>query len=159
MKRASCIFLLLVSFALFVVTYNTASMIVTYRTKLAETGAKPVFGGGSGKYFDPLVKMPDHVVVQQRVPEKKRLFHVVVTANESKYNKWQCRIMYYWFKKFKDHPDSEMGGFTRLLHSGRPDNVMDEIPTFIVDPLPPGEDRVRSLISQPHARTDSSPHV
>ncbi|KAA8537333.1 hypothetical protein F0562_026980 [Nyssa sinensis] len=33
-------------------------------------------------------------------------------------------------------PGSEMGGFTRILHSGSPDNLMDEIPTFVVDPLP-----------------------
>eukprot|EP00983_Pelagomonas_calceolata_P034625 1084655-Pelagomonas_calceolata.AAC.3 len=30
----------------------------------------------------------------------------------------------------------EMGGFTRLLHSGAPDNLMDEIPTVVVNPLP-----------------------
>jgi hypothetical protein len=30
----------------------------------------------------------------------------------------------------------EMGGFTRLLHSGKPDDLMDEVPTFVADPLP-----------------------
>ena len=29
-----------------------------------------------------------------------------------------------------------MGGFTRLLHSGAPDDLMDEIPTFVANPLP-----------------------
>lgn len=29
-----------------------------------------------------------------------------------------------------------MGGFTRLLHSGQPDDLMDEIPTFVAEPLP-----------------------
>ena len=29
-----------------------------------------------------------------------------------------------------------MGGFTRLLHSGKADDLMDEIPTMVVDPLP-----------------------
>lgn len=29
-----------------------------------------------------------------------------------------------------------MGGFTRLLHSGKADDLMDEIPTVVVDPLP-----------------------
>lgn len=29
-----------------------------------------------------------------------------------------------------------MGGFTRLLHSGQADDLMDEIPTMVVDPLP-----------------------
>jgi hypothetical protein len=27
---------------------------------------------------------------------EKRLFHVAVTTNESPYNRWQCRIHYYW---------------------------------------------------------------
>ncbi len=29
----------------------------------------------------------------------------------------------------------EMGGFTRLLHSGQADDLMDEIPTFVAQPL------------------------
>ena len=29
-----------------------------------------------------------------------------------------------------------MGAFTRLLHSGAPDDLMDEIPTFVAQPLP-----------------------
>jgi hypothetical protein len=38
-----------------------------------------------------------------------------------------------------------MGGFTRILHSGKADNLMDEIPTVVVDPLPEGLDRVRPV--------------
>lgn len=49
----------------------------------------------------------------------------------------------------KDREGSEMGGFTRILHSGQPDHVMDEIPTFVVDPLPAGMDKV----SQPPTAT------
>ncbi len=29
-----------------------------------------------------------------------------------------------------------MGGFTRLLHSGQEDDLMQEIPTFVAQPLP-----------------------
>ena len=29
-----------------------------------------------------------------------------------------------------------MGGFTRLLHSGQPDDLMHEVPTFVAAPLP-----------------------
>ncbi|KAI7986139.1 Hydroxyproline O-arabinosyltransferase 1 [Camellia lanceoleosa] len=53
-----------------------------------------------------------------------------------------ARIMYYWFKQFKDGPNSKMGGFTRILHSGKPDSFMDEIPTFVAQPLPAGTDQV-----------------
>ena len=30
----------------------------------------------------------------------------------------------------------DMAGFTRVLHSGQPDDLMDEIPTFVATPLP-----------------------
>ena len=73
-------------------------------------------------------------------------FHVALTATDSAYNQWQCRIMYYWYKKVKDLHGSEMGKFTRILHSGRPDQLMDEIPTFVVDPLPEGLDRVNIFL-------------
>ncbi|XP_028105557.1 hydroxyproline O-arabinosyltransferase 3-like [Camellia sinensis] len=54
-------------------------------------------------------------------------------ATDAPYSKWQCQIMYYWYKKVKAMPGSDMGGFTRVLHSGNPDNLMEEIPTFVVD--------------------------
>ena len=31
----------------------------------------------------------------------------------------------------------QMGGFTRLLHSGQEDDLMKEVPTVVVNPLPP----------------------
>ncbi|CAM6093762.1 unnamed protein product [Calypogeia fissa] len=156
MRRTTVIFLLVVTFALCVVTYNTASMIVTYRSKVNFYGPgarskSPYEGENPDQYFDPLVEISHDLKGLRKGPKEKRLYHVVVTANESKYNKWQCRIMYYWYKKFKDHPDSEMGGFTRLLHSGKPDDVMNEIPTFIVNPLPPGEDRGYVVLNRPWA--------
>lgn len=42
-----------------------------------------------------------------------------------------------------------MGGFTRLLHSGRPDEYMDEIPTIVVDPLPPELQRIANVSGGP----------
>ncbi|KAG5126583.1 hypothetical protein JHK82_027418 [Glycine max] len=37
------------------------------------------------------------------------LFHTVVTASDSVYNTWQCRVMYYWFKKLRDEIGDEFG--------------------------------------------------
>jgi len=45
----------------------------------------------------------------------------------------------------KDNPDSPMGGFTRLLHTGKPDQWMHEIPTVVVDPLPPPYDALAAV--------------
>ncbi|XP_062233467.1 hydroxyproline O-arabinosyltransferase 1-like [Phragmites australis] len=70
----------------------------------------------------------------------RRAFHTAVTASGSVYNTWQCRIMYHWFKEARRaRSGAEMGGFTRILHSGKPDEFVDEIPTFVADPLPEGD--------------------
>lgn len=80
-------------------------------------------------------------------------FHVLLTANDAQYVKWQSRIMYHYYKKIKaEHPDSAFGGFTRVLHSGRPDNLMDEIPTVVVDALPPSiNDEGYVVLHRPYA--------
>ncbi|KAI3717239.1 hypothetical protein L1987_68727 [Smallanthus sonchifolius] len=44
-----------------------------------------------------------------------------------------------------------MGKFTRILHSGQPDNLMEEIPTFVVDPLPSGLDKGYVVLNRPWA--------
>mmetsp|Transcript_36561 Transcript_36561/g.92332 ORF Transcript_36561/g.92332 Transcript_36561/m.92332 type:complete len:560 (-) Transcript_36561:275-1954(-) len=73
------------------------------------------------------------------VAKGDRRFHIVTSAQGSAVH-WQARIHYYWYKKQKARCEKEggceMGGFTRLLHSGKPDDLMDEIPTMVVDPLP-----------------------
>jgi hypothetical protein len=72
-----------------------------------------------------------------------RLFHTAVTASGSVYNTWQCRVMYHWFKEARRQArGAEMGGFTRILHSGKPDEFVHEIPTFVAEPLPAGADQV-----------------
>jgi len=79
-------------------------------------------------------------------------YHVLLTANNAKYVAWQSRIMYYHYKKVKAaNPDSAMGGFTRVLHSGAPDNLMDEIPTVVVNPLPRGMDQGYVVLNRPNA--------
>lgn len=127
-----------------VVTFSAA--LVTYNILMsANTSLKFELPGHSdtSRIFpnseESIIKMP----LQKSAAKKgKKLFHTAVTSSDSVYNTWQCRIMYYWFKKFKDGPNSEMGGFTRILHSGSPDKFMDEIPTFVAQPLPSGMDQV-----------------
>ena len=76
----------------------------------------------------------------------RKRFHVALTATDALYSQWQSRIMHYWYKEMRDRPGSDMGGFTRILHSGKPDGLMDEIPTMVVDPLPEGTDKVVSWL-------------
>ncbi|GLJ40172.1 hypothetical protein SUGI_0823930 [Cryptomeria japonica] len=156
MARATLPFLLLVALVLFIATYNTVTMIFRHSVE----GGHGVDGGypdpeianrvdredRPSSFSDPVIKRPPRTESSKRMP-----FHVAVTATDAPYNKWQCRLMYYWYKKFKDQPGSEMGEFTRVLHSGNPDDLMDEIPTVVVDPLPPGLDRGYIVLNRPWA--------
>lgn len=139
MGRASPFLLVALVLGFCFATYNLVTMVVHNRSI-----SKWIVDDTNGEiFFDPVVEMPENV----RKPKNAKLpFHVALTATDVPYSKWQCRIMYYWYKKQKDMPGSEMGGFTRILHSGKPDNLMDEIPTVIVDPLPAGLDRVSFLL-------------
>lgn len=137
MGRASPLLLLLLALGFFFATYNLLTMIMHNR------------GSGLGNWmtdgldsFDPVPSMNEG---RKKAGDHNLKFHVALTATDAPYSQWQCRIMYYWYKKVKAMPGSEMGGFTRVLHSGNPDSLMDEIPTFVVNPLPNGLDRVINL--------------
>jgi hypothetical protein len=69
------------------------------------------------------------VVAVLRVAEgsRGRRYHVVVSTDGNHYTTWQTRIMYYWYCQAKKaYPDSDMGGFTRLLHRWGTVGVRDE---------------------------------
>ncbi|KAL8545076.1 hypothetical protein ACS0TY_005321 [Phlomoides rotata] len=136
--RASPFLLVLLAFGFFLATYNLLILVIH---KTSETS-----GSDAGELDDPIIRRPDAV---RESGDLK--FHVALTATDAPYSKWQCRVMYYWYKKMKDTPGSDMGGFTRVLHSGKPDNLMDEIPTFVVDPLPEGLDRGYIVLNRPWA--------
>lgn len=61
-----------------------------------------------------------------------RNIHAVVTGDSNPYMTWQMRQCYYWYKKAAAEPGSELGAFTRILHTGEPDGLMGEIPTVVV---------------------------
>uniref|UniRef100_A0A7N2LEA0 Hydroxyproline O-arabinosyltransferase-like domain-containing protein n=1 Tax=Quercus lobata TaxID=97700 RepID=A0A7N2LEA0_QUELO len=139
MGRASPILLVLLALGFFFATYNLLTMIFHYRSSGNREGALS---------SDPIIEMPESA---RNLKNAKLPFHIALTATDAPYSKWQCRIMYYWYKKQKELPGSEMGGFTRILHSGNPDNLMDEIPTMVVDPLPSGLDRGYVVLNRPWA--------
>lgn len=144
MGRASPLLLVLLALGFFFVTYNLVTMMINNRS----IGKWVDDYSSSESLSDPIIGMPEN---WKRLGKAKLPFHVALTATDAPYSKWQCRIMYYWYKKKKDAPGSEMGGFTRILHSGSPDNLMDEIPTFVVDPLPEGLDRGYVVLNRPWA--------
>ncbi|KAI3972266.1 hypothetical protein MKW92_039787 [Papaver armeniacum] len=144
MGRESPLLLILLTVGFFFGTYNLLTTIIGHKG----TEVDDLDSISEQNVIDPVIQMPRKV----KLAEKPKLpFHIALTATDSSYSQWQCRIMYYWYKKVKDLPGSDMGGFTRVLHSGKPDNLMDEIPTFVVDPLPAGLDRGYIVLNRPWA--------
>ncbi|CAL0328808.1 unnamed protein product [Lupinus luteus] len=142
MARASPLVIIFLVLGSSIATYNLVTMVIHYGS------SERVAIDDKTLFVDPITEMPAHVKNRKR---PKATFHVALTATDAIYSKWQCRIMYYWYKRQKNLPGSEMGGFTRILHSGRPDNLMDEIPTLVVDPLPEGRDRGYIVLNRPWA--------
>lgn len=132
--RSTILFMVLLVIGSFFGTYTLITLIFDNRTPNSVREGVSV--------IDPVIEMPQTV---KKTEHGKMLFHIALTATDAAYSKWQCRIMYYWYKKQKDLPGSDMGKFTRILHSGKSDNLVNEIPTYVVDPLPTGLDRVRKL--------------
>ncbi|KAJ6743899.1 PEPTIDYL SERINE ALPHA-GALACTOSYLTRANSFERASE [Salix viminalis] len=114
-------FTLLITFSTTLITYN---ILISANAPLKQELPGP--STRSSLIVDPIIKMP----FERSSSGKKRLFHTAVTASDSVYNTWQCRVMYYWYMKHKDGPNSEMGGFTRILHSGKPDKFNGGNPNF-----------------------------
>ncbi|XP_018455992.2 hydroxyproline O-arabinosyltransferase 1 [Raphanus sativus] len=134
---------ILITLSVALITYN---IIISSNAPLKQ-------GFPSSSYNDPVIQLPRGGSTIRVNEKKRRLFHTAVTASDSVYNTWQCRVMYYWFKKAKASagPGSEMGGFTRILHNGKPDKYMDEIPTFVAQPLPSGMDQGYVVLNRPWA--------
>lgn len=140
MGRAKSGLMLIMALGFFLAAYNLLSMVV--HNKESESGSWVADGL---ELIDPVLMRMSGKVIGSAAESNNAKFHVALTATDAAYSQWQCRIMYYWYEKVKDMPGSDMGKFTRILHSGRADQLMDEIPTFVVDPLPEGLDRVRNI--------------
>jgi hypothetical protein len=90
-------------------------MIVRHSNKLEHPGLDIIdeVNDHSSPFIDPVIKTPQSEATTTKMP-----FHVALTSTDAPYTKWQCRIVYHWYKKFKDQPGPKMGEFTRVLHSG-----------------------------------------
>ncbi|KAL0435330.1 UNVERIFIED_CONTAM: Hydroxyproline O-arabinosyltransferase RDN2 [Sesamum radiatum] len=110
--RASPLLLVLLAFGFFIATYNLLILVMHKGNR-----------SDAGELHDPIVSRPDEL---RGAGGPK--FHVALTATDAPYSKWQCRIMYYWYKKMKDVPGSDMG-----------------------DPLPEGLDRGYIVLNRPWA--------
>ena len=64
-----------------------------------------------------------------------RCLHGVMTSSGNAYMNWQSRIMYQTWQNHASQPGSIMKAFTRVLHKGRDDELMFEIPTMRFEPI------------------------
>lgn len=142
--RAPALVLALVAAGAFLISYNFFTMLFH--------GGGGIGAAATAGTRDPVVAMPAWMRAAADTEARRRPFHVALTATDAPYSRWQCRVMYFWYKRMQARPGGEaMGGFTRVLHSGKPDGLMDEIPTFVVDPLPAGKDHGYVVLNRPWA--------
>ena len=87
MGRATPLLLVLLALGFFFAAYNLLTLVIQYKD--SSTGL------GSG-ISDSVTGIPANF----RKSGKSNLkFHVALTATDAPYSQWQCRIMYYWYKK------------------------------------------------------------
>ena len=92
------------------------------------SGSLPAVTGPSVTYA-LLEDVPAH--------ERKRpptCLHTVLTSSGNAYMNWQTRVMYATYKKHSQTPGSILKAFTRVLHRGKDDELMFEVPTMRFDP-------------------------
>lgn len=74
----------------------------------------------------------------QLFPSSGNAIHVLMTAGAGAYQGFQSRVMYGTFRIVqREDQGKNLVGFTRILHSINPDELMNEIPTFHATPLQP----------------------
>ena len=92
------------------------------------SGSLPAVTGPSVRYA-----LLEDVPVRERKRPPKCL-HTVLTSSGNAYMNWQTRVMYATYKKHASTPGSILKAFTRVLHRGRDDELMREVPTMRFDP-------------------------
>ena len=103
--------------------------------------------------IDPPAGMEDDPA---QVGGGERRYHVVITAQGAAVH-WQSRVHHYWYLRTRAAcraergTDCQMGGFTRILHSGAPDDLMAEIPTAVVQPLQDRDNKGYVVLNRPWA--------
>ncbi|KAK9823561.1 hypothetical protein WJX72_003781 [[Myrmecia] bisecta] len=125
---------------------------------MAHPGASRPRTGPEVPWTSGVMTSPTAVLKADTGPQEtsdERRYHTVITAQGTAVH-WQARVHYYWFLKIKAQCEAagscQMGGFTRILHSGEADELMDEIPTFVADPLPDeGSNGGYVVLNRPYA--------
>ncbi|KAG2487203.1 hypothetical protein HYH03_014177 [Edaphochlamys debaryana] len=122
-----------------------ATTAATTTTTAAATTAAAQAGGAAAPPKAKQYVFPDNqnwpiTPVKEKMPGNS--VHTLFTSNGSPYQNIQARIMVGTYHMVRKMPGGErMVALTRILHRTTPDEVMDEIPTFIAQPLQPECDK------------------
>ncbi|WPT12924.1 Hydroxyproline O-arabinosyltransferase PLENTY [Picochlorum sp. SENEW3] len=135
--------------------------VVTLFALRHDGGLEKLFSFGSSKNDISGVKDTRQLAatadyVNKDLPEvsPKKQYHVILPCDGRIYHEWQARVFYFWYLRIKGKKPKNMGGFTRILHSGEPDDWMHEIPTVIVKPLPADLEKIADgyvMLNRPYA--------
>ncbi|KAK4419626.1 Hydroxyproline O-arabinosyltransferase RDN2 [Sesamum alatum] len=127
-KRGACVASFCwcyLAFGFFIATYNLL-ILVMHKANRSD----------AGELHDPIVSRPDELRggggAKFHGCAEQLQTHLIANGNAD---------YVLWYKKMRRCAWIGYGGFTRILHSGNPDNLMEEIPSIVVDPLPEGLDR------------------
>ncbi|KAL0330574.1 UNVERIFIED_CONTAM: Hydroxyproline O-arabinosyltransferase 1 [Sesamum radiatum] len=125
-------FTLVITFSAALITYN---IIISANASLKQDFPDPSRKSASSFSLDPVIKMPTALSSSSQ-RSKKRLFHTAVTASDSIYNTWQCRVMYYWFKKQKNNKPNSGGASPEFCILGTPTDSWMRSPPLLLSPSP-----------------------
>ncbi|KXZ54330.1 hypothetical protein GPECTOR_5g413 [Gonium pectorale] len=134
---------------------TAANPTVNTATTAAPVNASAAAGAAAGNASAAATTAPAKAAVKGVFPDantwpitpvKEKMpgntIHTLFTSNGSPYQNIQARIMVGTYNIVRKMPGGErLVALTRILHRTTPDEVMDEIPTFIAQPLQPECDK------------------
>ncbi|KAL3925618.1 MAG: hypothetical protein SGPRY_003602, partial [Prymnesium sp.] len=85
---------------------------------IREESAESTAAVSSSPPSTPVLRGAEPPDANGKCTRPRRPYHVVMTAASGKYQEWQSRVAYYhYLKQKREHPCSDMGGFTRLFNT------------------------------------------
>ena len=102
--------------------------------------SKPANSGVGVQWTSGYFKLPSNIQEVKYKPatgktDMPKCLHTIMTSNGNVYMNWQSRVMYASYLRHAKEPGSIMKAFTRILHKGRADELMHEIPTIRFNPV------------------------
>lgn len=102
--------------------------------------SKPANSGAGVQWTSGYFKLPSNIQEVKYKPatgktDMPKCLHTIMTSNGNVYMNWQSRVMYASYLRHAKEPGSIMKAFTRILHKGRADELMHEIPTIRFNPV------------------------